>query len=292
MSSGLSFAFNIKTAEPQLCPGVVNTGDKFDVSLTVTATSGNAFQYKGIEFDFYSEYAPSHSKPIRFGQVHDKSTESGVIKSTKEFVFPTCQIPARAQTYMGESFTVRHWLKVSVKKTFGSVDYTEEVISYTVVPSVKGAVKLDPVAIRVAVSDNIRIDLMINRAKFELRDMICGACHFLLVALKIKTFTVSLVAHEMSEVAGKTKKHKFTCGSWEVTDGAPVKGEIIPFRLFLDPLNLTPSCANAEHGYSVAHFLHFSFVTLSGEKYFKAIQISLMKWSETPFVFSGEDKEE
>lgn len=280
----LSFNFAIKTEKPQICPGVVNTGEKFDVTLTITANAGN-FQHKGIDFDFYSEYAPKGAKAVKFGQVHTKCAEAGTIASTAEFTLPTCKIPARAQTYMGESFTVRHWMKVHVRKTFGSVEHSEEVISYVVTPMAKKGVPLDPVGVRVAVADNIRIDLMINRSKFDLNDLICGGCHFLLVALKIKTFTISLIAQEMSEVSGKTKKNKMVCESWDITDGPPVKGEIIPFRLYLAPLNLSPSCANAEQGYSVAHFLHFSFVTLTGEKYFKSVQINLVKWSNPPFEF-------
>jgi vacuolar protein sorting-associated protein 26 len=108
------------------------------------------------------------------------------------------------------------------------------------------------------------------------------------VALKIKSFTVSLTAQELMEAGGKTKKYKHILKTWEVTDGAPVKGEIIPFRLYLAPLNLSPSCSRAESGYTVTHFLHFSIITTSNEKYFKALQITLHKWTGSPFAFAEE----
>ena len=113
-----------------------------------------------------------------------------------------------------------------------------------------------------------------------------GGAHFLLVALKIVKFTVELVAQEILDIGGKTKKHTNIIYEWEITDGAPVKGEIIPFRLFFSPLNVSPSVVDQTKGYSVSHFLHFYIHTTSGTKYFKALQIKLGKWTSMPFGFS------
>jgi vacuolar protein sorting-associated protein 26 len=184
----------------------------------------------------------------KLSSIPSKLSDAGQINGSLEFTFPKCQILPRLQTYHGKSFSIFHWFRLSVKKTFGSIDYAEELLSYEVTPMIKA---LDPLCVRVAVAENIRIDLMINRRKFELTDMICGSTHFLLVALKIKSFTVALMAQELMEAGGKTKKLKNILGTWEITDGAPVKGEIIPFRLFLAPLNLSPSCCRAESGYTV-----------------------------------------
>jgi vacuolar protein sorting-associated protein 26 len=198
-----------------------------------------------------------------------------------------CPVPPHVQTYHGHSFSVCHWIRLTVKKTLGSIDYSEEVYSYEIAPVAKA---LDPLCIRVAVAENIRVDLLINRRKFDISDVICGAAHFLLVALKIKTFTLSLVAQELMEAEGKTKKHKTVCGTWEITDGAPVKGEIVPFRVFLAPLDISPSCANAAGGYTVTHFLHFTIITTGREKYFKQLQIKLYKFQTSPFQFTdGEE---
>jgi vacuolar protein sorting-associated protein 26 len=189
------------------------------------------------------------------------------------------------QTYHGGSFSVIHTIRVVVKKMLGSIDYDQEIISYAIAPAIKS---LDPLCVRVAVAENVRIDLMISRRKFEIGDVVYGAAHFLLVNLKIKSFTVSVMAQELTEVSGKTKKHKQYWGTWEVCDGAPVKGEIVPFRIFFAPLGLSPSCSRAESGYTVTHFLHFLIVTTSNEKYFKSLQIKLYKCSTLPFTFTDE----
>lgn len=283
--SKLAFELTLTPRGEELCPGIMQTGESFDAVLKIIVNSGGSFSHRGIDFEFASELTPKGHKMIRLNQINERLAEPGAILGTAEFKLPTMTIGQRQQTYIGASFSVRHWIRVVVKKTFGSVDFTKEIESYQVVPTIKA---LDPLCVRVAVAENIRIDLMINRRKFELGDVICGAAHFLLVALKIKTFTVMLMAQEMTEINGKTKKFKNVCGTWEITDGAPVKGEIIPFRLYLAPLKLTPSGSNPESGYSVTHFLHFMLVTMSGEKYFKALQINLFKWPSLPFAFVGE----
>jgi vacuolar protein sorting-associated protein 26 len=285
MSEPLTFEVVIKPETESGCPNIVQTGNWFDLTIKITVASGSTFTHRGIEAEFSSEFSPKGFKLTKLSSIPMKLSEAGSINGSLELAFPKCQILPRLQTYHGESFSVMHWFRLNVKKTFGSIDHSEEIISYDVTPMVK---TLDPLCVRVAVAENIRIDLMINRRKFEVDDLICGSTHFLLVALKIKAFTVSLMAQELMEAGGKTKKHKNILGIWDITDGAPVKGEIIPFRIFLAPLKLSPSCCRAESGYTVTHFLHFSIITTSNERYFKALQVKIMKWPTLPFKFTDE----
>jgi hypothetical protein len=65
------------------------------------------------------------------------------------------------QTSHGSLLSITHWIRVALKKTH---------------PPVK---KIDPLCVRVAESENIRIDLMISRRSFELSDVICRGADFL-----------------------------------------------------------------------------------------------------------------
>jgi hypothetical protein len=90
------------------------------------------------------------------------------------------------------------------------------------------------------------------------------------------------------ETSGKTQKGKHVLHSWDITDGALVKGQIVSLRLFLAPLRASSSGSSAESGYTVTHVLHFSIVTTSNEKYFKAPQVHLHKCAQPPFIFVNE----
>ena len=284
MSSPLDFDVQIIPLVPQVDPGIFNCGDSFDVSLTLKVRGNTTFSHKGVFFEFNSELIPMKGKIMQLATpVSVQLTEAGTLAGSMEVQLPQLTIPTTVQTYHGELFSIKHTLKFIVKKGFGTIEHNHEIIAYSYSPCVS---KLQPVCVRVAVAENIRIDLLINRRKFELNDVLLGGAHFLLVALKIVKFTVELVAQEILDIGGKTKKHSHTIFEWEITDGAPVKGEIIPFRLFFAPLDISPSVVDQTKGYSVSHFLHFFIHTTSGTKYFKALQIKLGKWTSMPFGFS------
>jgi vacuolar protein sorting-associated protein 26 len=281
----LAFELALNSAT-QACPGVITTGEGFDFTLTITVSDGSRFAHRGVEAEFCTEFSPKNSKTVKLNQLQVHLAEPGTLSGSQAFSGPKLSTPAHMQTYHGSLFHITHWIRVAVKKTLGSVTWQQEVISYEIHPPLK---KIDPLCVRVAVSENIRIDLMISRRSFELGDVICGAAHFLLVALKIRQFTVTLQAQELMEAGGKTQKGRHVLHTWDITDGAPVKGEIVPFRLYLAPLAASPSCSRAESGYTVTHFLHFSITTTSNEKYFKALQVHLHKCAQPPFIFTNEE---
>lgn len=284
MSNPLDFDVQIIPLVPQVDPGIFNCGDSFDISLVIAVHGSQSFSHKGIYFEFVSELYPEKGKPISLATpVSVQLVESGTLSGSMECQLPQVTIPANVQTYHGELFSIKHILRFIVKKGFGAIEHTKEIIAYSYSPSVT---KIQPLCVRVAVAENIRVDLLISRRKFEINDVLLGGAHFLLVALKIVKFTVSLVSQEILDIGGKTKKHTNTIFEWEITDGAPVKGEIVPFRLFLAPLNVSPSVVDQTKGYSASHFLHFYIHTTSGTRYFKAIQIKLGKWNSLPFAFS------
>lgn len=52
-------------------------------------------------------------------------------------------------------------------------------------------------------------------------------------------------------------------------DGSPYKGEVIPIRLFLNSVDLTPSHKNIGGKFSVKHFISLVLVDEDDRRYFK-----------------------
>ena len=284
--SELDFDITLIPLKQQLETGIFNCGDSFDLKIKIISPKNENISYRKITFQFLTIIEDEKLRIKKIATHADlEIAKSGQLNPDFEYLIPHLTIPLDIQTYHGELFSIKHILQFNVKKTFKSFDYTEEIKAFQYTPCVD---KLQPLCVRVAVSENVRIDLLIGRRKFELRDVILGGAHFLLVALKITKFEVSLVAQELIEDKGKSEKHKNVIHTWGITDGAPIKGEIIPFRLYLSPLNLTPSFVDQQKGYSVSHFLHFTIFTTSGQKYFKSLQIKLGKWTSMPFQFLDE----
>ena len=68
-----------------------------------------------------------------------------------------------------------------------------------------------------------------------------------------------------------------TMAKYEVMDGAPVKGECIPIRLFLSAYDLTPTYKNVNNKFSVKYFLNLVLVDEEDRRYFKQQEIHLFR---------------
>ena len=68
-----------------------------------------------------------------------------------------------------------------------------------------------------------------------------------------------------------------TLAKFEVMDGAPVRGECIPIRLFLKGYDLTPSYKNVNNKFSVKYFLNLVLVDEEDRRYFKQQEIILWR---------------
>ncbi len=79
-----------------------------------------------------------------------------------------------------------------------------------------------------------------------------------------------------------------TVAKYEIMDGAPVRGESIPIRLFLGGYDLTPTMKDVQRKFSVRYFLNLVLVDEEERRYFKQ-QVSfsnLFDGKTTIFVLS------
>uniref|UniRef100_A0A7M4EFJ2 VPS26 retromer complex component A n=1 Tax=Crocodylus porosus TaxID=8502 RepID=A0A7M4EFJ2_CROPO len=71
-----------------------------------------------------------------------------------------------------------------------------------------------------------------------------------------------------------------TIAKYEIMDGAPVKGESIPIRLFLAGYDPTPTMRDVNKKFSVRYFLNLVLVDEEDRRYFKQQEIIL--WRKAP----------
>ena len=71
-----------------------------------------------------------------------------------------------------------------------------------------------------------------------------------------------------------------TLTKFEIMDGAPVRGESIPVRLFLSQFDLTPTYRDVHSKYSVKYYLNLVLVDEEDRRYFKQQEITL--WRRPP----------
>lgn len=67
-----------------------------------------------------------------------------------------------------------------------------------------------------------------------------------------------------------------TLTKYELMDGAPVRGEMIPIRLFLQSLDLTPTM-RIKKNFTVKYYLNLVLVDEDDRRYFKQQEVELWR---------------
>ena len=97
------------------------------------------------------------------------------------------------------------------------------------------------------------------------------------------------------ESAGVSQSSTYTDSEnitkYELMDGAPIKGECVPIRLFLEPLDLTPTYRSVRNIFSVKYYLNLVLVDEEDRRYFKQNEITFVRQVEES-AGAGNKKEE
>merc|ERR1711971_1228744 len=128
-----------------------------------------------------------------------------------------------------------------------------------------------------------------------------GNIHFLLVRIKIKYMELAVIRREttgegvaMAAMAtrngamgggggggsnGNMVTETQTLTRFEIMDGAPVKGEVIPVKLFIGGIaaDLTPSFDDGLNRFTVKYYLNLVLVDEEDRRYFKQQEIILWR---------------
>ncbi|KAM9412450.1 vacuolar protein sorting-associated protein 26A-like isoform 2-T2 [Salvelinus alpinus] len=77
------------------------------------------------------------------------------------------------------------------------------------------------------------------------------------------------IKKEMTGIGPSTTTETETVAKYDIMDGAPVKGESIPIRLFLAGYDLTATMRDVNKKFSVRYFLNLVLVDEEDRRYFK-----------------------
>ncbi|CAI9767737.1 unnamed protein product [Fraxinus pennsylvanica] len=150
-------------------------------------------------------------------------------RKTYPFEFSTVEMPY--ETYNGVNVRLRYVLKVTINRGYaGSImEYQDFVVwNYTPPPPINNSIKME-----VGIEDCLHIEFEYNKSKYHLKDVIIGKIYFLLVRIKLKNMDLEIRRRESTGSGANTHVETETLAKYELMDGAPVRGESIPIRLFI-----------------------------------------------------------
>lgn len=214
-----------------------------------------------------------------------------------EFAFLFKNVEKSYESYHGRNVSIRYIVRVAVERKFlPPISSEKEVIVQIIEEEPKVN---EPIKMEVGIEDCLHIEFEYERKCYHLKDVIVGKINFLLVKIKIKYMELAVIRRETSgenvqmptghdmpisssstPLGNHVNTETQTLVKHEIMDGAPVKGETIPVKLFLAgiPADLTPSySAQQNRRFSVKYFLNLVLVDQEDRRYFKQQEIFLWR---------------
>ena len=220
----------------------------------------------------------------------------GSLYETRTIPFNFRGVEKIHETYHGRNVSVKYFVRVEVNRQWlPPITQEHEVIVQ--LPGVEPSLN-EPIKMEVGIEDCLHIEFEYQKKYYHLQDVIIGKINFLLVRIKIKHMELAVIRRETSGEGvamtsgmngGNTTGSKNdlnniitetqTLLKYEIMDGAPVKGEVIPVRLYLKgiPADLTPTYHAENNRFSVRYFLNLVLVDEEDRRYFKQQEIILWR---------------
>lgn len=215
------------------------------------------------------------------------------IKNNETYPFEFRNVEKMYESYRGINVRLRYYLKVTVSRKSTDIIRERELWVYQYIKpedvdgpgtitskSAEGketsnsnsTIKMD-----VGIENCLHIEFEYSKNKYPLKGVIVGRIYFLLVRLKIKHMELSLIRRETIGSGNQQISESNTVVRFEIMDGAPVKGETIPIRLFLGGFDLVPTYKDVNKKFSTKTFLSLVLMDEDSRRYFKQSEIVLYR---------------
>jgi len=204
---------------------------------------------------------------------------AGTLREDKKIDFSFAGTAKNNDTYSGINVKLRYFVRVKVARSYG-MKVTKE-FDFAV-QNVAPAPKENPcLKMEVGIEDCLHIEFEYEKSQYNIADVIKGKIDFLLVRIKIKHMEMQILKRESTGSGAQMYNESEVITQYEIMDGAPIKGETIPIRLFLKPFakknSLTPTYKAIHKKFSVKYYLNLVLVDEEDRRYFKQQEIILYR---------------
>jgi len=280
-------------------------------TVTLTLPPGKKQEHLGIKIQFIGRI------DMGLGVVHEGRPHYDFISLSKELIPPGVLYQSKMElpfsfknmdkefeSYSGRNVAVRYFVRVQMHRKFLPPIKKEQDV-WVQICTQYNTMENHAIKMEVGIEDCLHIEFEYDRRNYHLTDVILGKIHFLLVRIKIKHMELAVVRQEtcgegvaaaaaaaanpqqqlhasqnqppQQKVSLATERQ--TLVKYEIMDGVPVKGEVIPVRLSLKgvPADLTPTYTAANNRFAVRYFLNLVLVDEEDRRYFKQQEIILWR---------------
>eukprot|EP00916_Digyalum_oweni_P026570 GHVL01043644.1.p1 GENE.GHVL01043644.1~~GHVL01043644.1.p1 ORF type:complete len:301 (-),score=46.99 GHVL01043644.1:77-979(-) len=256
---------------------IFSDGEDVYGSATISLKPGKKIDHQGIKVELIGQIDMvfDKSNSYDFFSITKDLEPPGTLSEGKKFRWRFNAVDKVQETYHGVNVRLRYFVRLTVVRNYASniVKEVDMIVqNLQVSPDVNNTIKME-----VGIEDCLHIEFEYNKCKYHLKDVVFGKVNFLLVRIKIKHMELDIIRREVCGTGGGANSDNETVTKFEIMDGAPVKSECIPVRLYLGGFDLTPSYRNILNKFSVKYFLNLVLVDEEDRRYFKQQEIFLWR---------------
>ncbi|RUS87499.1 hypothetical protein EGW08_004753 [Elysia chlorotica] len=243
---------------------------------------GSKLEHQGIKIEFIGQIELYYDRGNHheFTSLVKELVRPGELTHDVSLNFEFSQVEKPYESYTGANVRLRYFLRVTIVKRLSDVVKEQDIVVHTLsqYPELNSSIKME-----VGIEDCLHIEFEYNKSKYHLKDVIVGKIYFLLVRIKIKHMELQVIKRETTGTGifalegPNTFNENETIAKYEIMDGAPVRGESIPIRLFLSGYELTPTMKDINKKFSVRYYLNLVLVDEEERRYFKQQEITIFR---------------
>lgn len=240
-------------------------------TISVVPPEGKTISHQGVNLKLFGEFRNEKGEVLsRFFVRSQFLTPAGVLSQpiNTEFKFDHLSFPT--SSYYGTSVNVYYGVEVVIVHRISDfiIQKPFDVLIFS------PAQKDEPIHNEVGIKNVLHIEFVFPKSWYDVEETVCGAAYFILVKLRIVHMSVSVYRNEIYEDNNTYFKTKTVLKTYEIMDGAPVRGDNIPIRLYMGDSDIWSYTKFRDSPLRVEQFLRVQLIDENGKKYFKRMKIN------------------
>lgn len=255
---------------------VYTAQDVITGKVYLTIPPGARIEHRGVRVDLIGmiDYTFDKSAKLEFTTITQEKEDPGELTESKVYQFRFI-VPKNDETYHGNIVQLRYALHAKIRRAYGAgVECWKDIAVQNIVAP---PVQHKRIKMEVGIDGCLHIEFEYQREQYALSDVLLGKVYFLRIKIKIKHMELVLIRHETTGTGATTYSEDETIGKYEIMQGVPVRGQVIPVRMFLAPYELSPTFNNVHKAFSVRYYLDLVLIDEKDQRFFKRQEITLWR---------------
>lgn len=250
-------------------------------SVVVSNSGGKSLAYDSVVVELQGVVETNDEQAIRlpFFSVAKIAKGAGTLTYPETFGFDFSGNPLPCETInaMDAAFCIKYFLVCTLKTKTGNYSGDTEFACMKYLPK---PLETIPIRTEIGVEDTIQLELELNNTFLDIsRDVLVGRVHFVHAAKKLEEMAIIVRRRELFRKSKSSSE--WFASAWhdvhyyDIMEGAPTREEVIPFRIYMSNLQVSPSFSTdiAKLEYAVV----LSLIDSEGRSYFRSHDLTLYR---------------